>query len=306
MLRDLNKLQEILKDIQIEDPNVFVHNSEDTGEVLMSGMGPLHLEVVAKAIEDRGLKVNVSKPIPIFMESMKGVSTYQRATSQNGKNSTRLLVLRLEHPVMDLAQAGTITPNKSPATIVRHAGAGYSEEESAGFWHFGPHGILVLSKIDPEKEKLYSLELKEQISAVIDSISMEGPLIKAQVRELKIIIRDLTLSPVPEERTEGELTSMFQEAIFKGILESGPILLEPIYRITIQIPPDLLGPTTAEVAQSQGKVVEVEQRNQQFLVVDALISVRKSFEFVDALRGRTSGKAFWQNQFHSFQNRSGK
>jgi len=36
-------------------------------------------------------------------------------------------------------------------------------------------------------------------------------------------------------------------------------------------------------------------------VVDALISVRKSFEFVDALRGSTAGKAFWFNQFHSFQ-----
>jgi len=302
MLRDLSKLEGILTEIQIEDPNVSVHVSEDTGEVLMSVMGPLHAEIVAKAIEDKGLKVTVSKPIPIFMESMKGVSSYQKANSQNGKNSVRLLVLRLEHPVMDLVLNGSITPNKPPATIIKKLiEAGYTEEEAAGFWHIGPNGNLILSKIDPEKEKLFSFELKQQISSVIDAICMEGPLIKEQVRELKIVIRDLTLSPVPEERTEGELTSMLQEAIYKGVLESGPILLEPIYRITIQIPPDLLGAATSEVAQFQGKVTEVEQTNPQFLTVDALIPVRKSFEFVDALRGRTSGKAFWENQFHSFQ-----
>jgi elongation factor 2 len=301
LLRDLNRLHDILKEIQIEDPNIHVRISDDTGEVLMSGMGPLHLEVVEKQILDKGLKITASKPIPIFMESTRGVSTYQRAVSQNGKNSVRLIVLPLEHTIMDLIQNGTITPRKSAPTIVKALKeGGFSKEEAQGFWHLGPYGIILSSRVDPEKEKLFSLELKEQVSGIVDSICMEGPLIKEQLRELKIIIRDLNLTPEPEERTDGELTSMFQEAMFKCILESGPILLEPIYKITIEVPPTLLGPTTAQIAHFQGKVLQVEQR-EQFLVVDAIISVRKSFEFVDALRGSTAGKAFWFNQFHSFQ-----
>jgi len=112
MLRDLNKLHDILKEIQIEDPNIHVRISDDTGEVLMSGMGPLHLEVVVKQILDKGLKITTTKPIPIFMESMRGISTYQRAVSQNGKNSVRLIVLPLENTIMDLIQNGTITTRK--------------------------------------------------------------------------------------------------------------------------------------------------------------------------------------------------
>lgn len=301
MLRDLNKLHEILKEIQIEDPNILVRISEDTGEVLMSGMGPLHLEVVEKQILDKGLKVTTSKPIPIFMESLRGVASYQKSTSQNGKNSVKLLVLPLEHTVMDLIQNGTITPRRSPTAIMKSLKeGGFSKEEAQGFWHLGPYGVIIISRMDPEKEKLFSPELKEQISSVIDAICMEGPLIKEQLRELKIIIRDLNLTPAAEERTDGELTAMFQESIFKCILESGPILLEPIYKMTIEVPPTLLGPTTSQIAHFQGKVLQVEQR-EQFLIVDALISVRKSFEFVDALRGKTAGKAFWFNQFHSFQ-----
>ena len=62
-----NKLQEIIKRICIEDPNIAVEVSKETGQILIYGIGELHLELVVKKIHEE-VPVSCSKPMVAFRE----------------------------------------------------------------------------------------------------------------------------------------------------------------------------------------------------------------------------------------------
>ncbi|MCP4762880.1 MAG: elongation factor EF-2, partial [archaeon] len=86
MLKNLDILQTSLDQILIEDPNLKYHISKETGEVLLSGMGPLHLEIAGKDIGKKGINVTVSKPMSIFRESVGGKSKSINVKDVEGQN----------------------------------------------------------------------------------------------------------------------------------------------------------------------------------------------------------------------------
>ncbi|MBA7538748.1 Elongation factor G [subsurface metagenome] len=70
-LRDLDRVKELIENMLIEDPNLKFEINEETGEFLLSGMGPLHLEVTAHEIGKRGINVSTSEPRAVFKESCR-------------------------------------------------------------------------------------------------------------------------------------------------------------------------------------------------------------------------------------------
>lgn len=65
--KDLPKLIEVLRQVEKEDPTVKIDINEATGEQMISGMGELHLEVIANRIRnDKHLEITTSKPIVVY------------------------------------------------------------------------------------------------------------------------------------------------------------------------------------------------------------------------------------------------
>jgi len=79
------------------------------------------------------------------------------------------------------------------------------------------------------------------------------------------------------------------------------VLLEPIYQTTIQIPPELIKKALNLLAKYQLKVNKVFQDNEYQTLIDFFMPVRYAMDFTEDIRNKTSGRAFWQNIFHSFQ-----
>jgi translation elongation factor EF-G len=73
-----------------------------------------------------------------------------------------------------------------------------------------------------------------------------------------------------------------------------------VYEIIIQTPPNQVGSITTLLAQHQSKIEGLTQ-NEYSAEIQCHMSVREYIEFANELRGKTSGRAFWQTQFHSFQ-----
>ncbi|MEA1908411.1 MAG: elongation factor EF-2, partial [Euryarchaeota archaeon] len=72
-MRDLPKLIEVLRQVSKEDPTLRVKIDEETGEHLLSGMGELHLEIIAHRIErDKGVEITTSEPIVVYRETVTG------------------------------------------------------------------------------------------------------------------------------------------------------------------------------------------------------------------------------------------
>src|SRR5208282_1348709 len=58
--RDLPKLVEAMRRLNIEDPNLVVTINEESGETLMAGMGVLHLEIATSLLQAAGLEIVTS------------------------------------------------------------------------------------------------------------------------------------------------------------------------------------------------------------------------------------------------------
>ncbi len=94
--KDLPKLIEVLRQIGKEDPTVRVEINEETGEHLISGMGELHLEIIAYRIKDKGVEIETSEPIVVYRETIAGTAGPVEGKSPNKHNRFYLDIEPLE------------------------------------------------------------------------------------------------------------------------------------------------------------------------------------------------------------------
>jgi translation elongation factor EF-G len=92
---------------------------------------------------------------------------------------------------------------------------------------------------------------------------------------------------------------MIRTAFLDCLHDATPVLLEPIYDMVITTPDEYIGTVTSLVSQFQGKILEIKQGEFR-TKVHVKMSVRSSIQFAQEIRGKTSGRVFWQNLFDKF------
>ena len=297
-LRELDQMKELIENLLIEDPNLKFEINEDNGEFLLSGVGPLHLEITANEIEKRGIKVSTSEPHAVFKESCRYDSSFISVKSQNNNTSLQLKIERIKEKTSRFLQTydlGTIRPKAKLKELFKE----HSEltlEEIQSFWsYFEDNNLLFYDSI----ENLDSIK-KEMIEEIIQKILSNGPLCGEKVTGIKVKIKELTIVDLNEENAFTELSSLFYDAIKKAFDEANLILLEPIYHTIIQLPPNYIKSTLSLLSKYSAKIKNVNQEKDYQAVIEILIPVRNSIKFAENIRSSTSGKSFWQNEFHSF------
>ncbi|MHA1745537.1 MAG: GTP-binding protein [Promethearchaeota archaeon] len=323
MLKDLNKLQEVLEEIQIEDPNIAVQISPDSGEVLLSGMGPLHVEIIANSIKDRsGIDIEVSKPTSVFRESIKHMSHYHEAQSPNGRNSVKLLLMRLDKPSVKYLRGikTNILENEFLRVKELPVQTSLSEYEARGLWHVDKHQNAIISRLKEDSGIEYdaedhiipvkkgvkkssdpkiSIESRQELLRAISGLVAHGKLVQEPLSELKIVIKDLHIAQSRDDANFFEISTMFQEVFMKCLVEAQPVLLEPIYQMEITSPEEYIGTVSSLINQFHGQILKISQDAFKAHIT-AKMSVRQSIGFAQEIRGQTSGRVFWQNLFDSF------
>jgi elongation factor 2 len=298
-LRDLDEMRTIIENLLIEDPNLKFEINEDNGEFLLSGMGPLHLEVTAHEIEKRGVKVDISEPHAVFKESCRGKSSRIVATSSQGQNKLELEIARLDEKTVKFFRRTDLSSIKPLEHLkgVLSRETDLTEEEINSFWKCDDDENLLLYRGHSE----INSEYKEMIEEVIDKIHLNGPLCGEKLTEVKIRILELNISNLNEETAFTELSTLFYDAIKQGLNEANLILLEPIYHTIIQLPPEHLKNVLSVMSKFSAKIKEIDQDLEYQAQVDVLLPVRYSLEFAEDIRSVTSGRGFWQNEFDSFK-----
>ena len=105
---------------------------------------------------------------------------------------------------------------------------------------------------------------------------------------------------IDDENAFTELSALIYEGVKKALSEAGSILLEPIYRTVIQLPPDSIKISLSLLSKFAAKIKTVNQDNEYQATIEVLLPVRNSIKFAEEIRSATSGKAFWQNEFYAF------
>ncbi len=297
-LRDLERMKELAENLLIEDPNLKFEVNVENGEFLLSGMGPLHLEVSTREIEKRGVKVSISEPRAVHKESCRSASGNIRVSTSNGKNSLEIRVERLDNKTARFFQTSdyrSIKPFSRLKELLKIK-TNLKEKEIENFWKCDEDQNVLINLTKSKILEFY----KEDTLKIIEKIHYNGPLCGEKLTEVKITILDIQINELDEETAFTELSTLFYEAIKKGLKEAELILLEPIYHTFIQLPPDYIKNALSLLAKYSAKIKNINQEKDYQAIIEILIPVRHSIKFAEEMRSTTSGRAFWQNEFHAF------
>ncbi|MFX1311425.1 MAG: GTP-binding protein [Promethearchaeota archaeon] len=297
-LRDLDRMKQLIENLLIEDPNLKFEINEESGEFLLSGVGPLHLEVIADEIKKRGVDVFISEPRAVFKESCRYKSSFISIESPNGKGSLKMRIERLDNKTIKFFQTtdyNTIKPF-SKLKEVLHEKTNLTDDEINNFWLCNEDQNILIYQGDFKLNEFY----KNAILNIIEKIHLSGPLCGEKLTEIKFIIYELKIENIDEENAFSELSAMFYDNIRKGLNEAELILMQPIYHTIIQLPPEFLKIATRLSLKYSAKIKSIDQEKEYQAVLELLLPVRNSIKFAEDIRSATSGKAFWQNEFYAF------
>ncbi|MCK4409860.1 MAG: elongation factor G, partial [Candidatus Eisenbacteria sp.] len=82
--------------------------------------------------------------------------------------------------------------------------------------------------------------------------------------------------------------------------EANPVLLEPIYSITVTVPDEYLGDVMSDVSSRRGKIRETGQKG-RYQVVTAQVPLAELYKYSTHLRSITQGRGFYEQEFSHYE-----
>ena len=294
--RDLPKLIEALRKLTIEDPNLVVKINEETGEYLLSGMGPLHIEIALWWLkENYGLEVKTSQPLVVYRETVRRKGRMFEGKSPNKHNKLYISVEPLNEETIKLIREVVISEDMDAtqrARILRDK-AGWDYDEAKRIWAIDEN-INVF--VDMTTGVQHLREVKDTIIQGFRLAMREGPLAKEPVRGVKVVLHDAVIHEDPAHRGPAQIFPAVRNAIFASMLTGNPTLLEPLQKLDIRVPQEYVSGVIAVITKRRGRIIDMKEHGAMMRII-AEIPVAESFDLAAALRSATSGRAFWGTEF---------
>jgi elongation factor G len=263
-LADRDALLEALARVADEDPSFRFGEDPDTGQLLVSGMGELHLEIVAERLRrEFGLKVRTGQPQVLLKETLtadaEGEATFERTLEEEeifGRVSVRV------------------------GPLPRGAGLRFSVAPEAGALPF----------LREETRQLIEAGAREAAESGV----LEGhPLQDVQVVLTGASWREGASKPFAYKIAAGE-------AVRNAAARARPVLLEPIMRLEVLVPGEHLGAVLGGLDQRRGTILDLTDRGAAVKVIEAEAPLRRMFGYATDLRSLTQGRALFTMRFDRF------
>jgi elongation factor G len=264
-LSERKRLTEVLEILSLEDPTFTLKENEETGELIISGMGELHLDVlVTRMLREFKVEARVGKPQVSYRESIAKAVThverYHRMIA--GKEHTAEITVRVE----PLAR-----------------GAGNSFASALG------DGELPEELVDA---------VERGVGAAFGSGVVYGyPAIDIGVTLSAAEYHQTTSTPIAFQAA-GAMA--FDAACRKA----DPILLEPIMAVDVLTPNEFLGEVIGNLNSRSGLIMGVESKTGHDHV-KAQAPLVAMFGYSTSLRSATQGRATFTMEFSHFAEKAG-
>ena len=291
--KDLQKLIIALKNKEREDPTLKVQVNEETGEILVSGLGELHLEIVEDYLRrDQKLDVITSPPIVVYREAISKESPIVEGKSPNKHNKFYIKVEPLPEKIWRAISEGDIPEGrikkKMEEVINKFVELGMSRDEAKRVKDVFQDNIFV----DATKGIVHIGEVMEMCLDAFEDSMKAGPLAKEPVIGVKVVLTDAVLHEDAIHRGPAQVIPAVREAIKEAMLQADPILYEPVQTIRIDAPVEYMGGVSKIIQSRRGQMIDMKQERNH-LVVIARMPVGESFGFTTSLRSETEGRGFW-------------
>ncbi len=268
-LSERDKLKEALLILSKEDPTFKSKENEETGQLIISGMGELHLEVLtSRLLEEFGIKAKIGKAQVTYRESIEKEATHTQRYAKviSGKENTAELTLK-------------VIPLK------RGEGNRFSSEVK-GY----AQGQL---KSGGLPEEVLSAVENTVTSSFSSGIRLGYPCVDVEVILTSAVYKE-------ESSTTFAFESCVAMCMQEALLEASPILLEPYMNVEIVCPKDFVGDAMNRVTQRGGLIISMEEKANSQLI-HAKASLEKMFGFSTDLRSATQGRASFTMTFSHFE-----
>ena len=257
---DQEKLEQVLNKFTTEDPTLRVKQDEETGQMILSGMGELHLEVIVSRMQrEFNTLVNVGKPQVVYRESIEqtseAVAQFDKEVAGQrhfGEVKLRLVPLKRRTGNRFSSQIG---PDTLPEAYMPAVEKGVTEALSSGTLMGYPVFDVEAVLIGASYKEGQSSELAFQVSAAMAC----------------------------------------KEALANG---SG-YLLDPIMRAEVIVPEEFMGDVIGDLNARSGKIEAIEPK-MGIQEIRATVPLAKMFGYSTGLRSATQGRGTFSMHFSHF------
>ncbi|MBW6462536.1 MAG: elongation factor EF-2 [DPANN group archaeon] len=292
-VKDLPKVISVLRQRSKEDQTLVVKISEETGEMLISGLGELHLEAkVERYFKDLKLDVIVSAPIVIFKEGVKKISDEFEGKSPNKHNKFYFKVEPLAKPIVELLNSGEIKSG-----VIRKqdllefsqklVGAGFDKDEAKKVLYTYQNNMIV----NVSRGVQYLNEAMELIQQGFNDVCNKGPMADEPCFGLKLLIMDAKLHEDAIHRGPAQVLPAVRSAIKEAMINGEASIFEPKQVLRIDTPTSNMGNVMNEVQNRRGQVLNMSEEG-DMTVIEAKIPVAEMFGFEASLKSATGGRGY--------------
>ena len=258
---DQDKMSTALQKLQEEDPTFRAGTDEETGQVIIAGMGELHLDIIVDRMR-REFKVEctVGAPMVSYRETFKQAAQVQgKFTRQSGGRG----------------QYGDVwiefTPNEP--------GAGFEFENA------------IVGGVVP-REYIPAVE-----AGLKDSMA-NGVLAGYELIDVKAKLFDGSYHDVDSSEMAFKVAASL--ALKEAAKKCNPVILEPIMKVEVVMPEEYLGDIMGDITSRRGRVEGMEARgNAQ--VVSASVPLSEMFGYATSLRSATQGRGTYSMVFDHYE-----
>ena len=298
---DLPKLIETMRKVGKEDASLKVEINQETGEHLLSGMGELHLEITQyRIVNDYKVEISASKPIVVYRETVAGPGGPFEGKSPNKHNKFYFEVEALPEPVVRAIKDGEVPQGKSfknlKALVDRLAELGIDRDEGRGLT--AVEGTNVLFDVTKGIQNL-----NETMDLVVDAFKEamnRGPLANEKVYGLKVRLVDAKLHEDSIHRGPAQTIPAARSGMYGAMCLAGRILLEPLQKVTVNVPQEILSGATRELQRRRGEILDMTSVGDLQTIV-AKVPVAEMFGFASDIRSATAGKVLWATESMGFE-----
>ena len=258
---DQDRLSVALSKIAAEDPSFHARNDEESGEIIISGMGELHLEIIVdRLLREFNVQAKVGKPKVAYRETItRTVEAEGRFVRQSGGHG----------------QFGHVWLRLEPAEPGK--GLEFSVEVTGG---------------------AVPREYFKAVEQGVNQAATQGILAGYPVTDLKVTLYDGSYHEV--DSSERAFMIAGSMGLKEGLKKAGSILLEPIMEVEVVVSEEFVGDVIGSFNSRRGRIKGMEARG-GVQIITAEVPLATMFGYATDLRSMTQGRAPFSMQFVRYE-----
>ncbi len=257
---DQEKMGLALQRLAQEDPSFRVRSDEESGQVIISGMGELHLDIIVDRMKrEFGVEANVGKPQVAYRETIrKPVEQEHKFAKQSGGRG----------------QYGHVWLKLEPQEM----GKGFEFVD-------GIKGGTVPREFIPAVKKGVEDALTRGITAGYPVVDVKVTLFDGSYHEV--------------DSNENAFKMAASMAFREGAQKANPVVLEPIMAVEVVTPEDYMGSVNGDLSSRRGVILAMDDAPAG-KIVKAEVPLSEMFGYATSLRSATQGRATYTMEFKKY------